>query len=246
MTESPPPRDRLYAEPRARTPDFTFDRQVAEVFADMIQRSVPGYATVVNMTGVLAGEYVQAGSTCYDLGCSLGASSLAMQHGIRTPGCRIIAVDNSQAMLDQAALRLRRAPGTTPIELRRADLLDTPIEDASMVVMNFTLQFIEPGRRLELLRRIRRGLRPGGILVLSEKITFRNAREEALQIELHHAFKRANGYADLEISQKRSALENVLTPETLERHHQRLDEAGFAHTELWFQCFNFASLIAAA
>lgn len=237
-------KDRIYAEPLESVGDFCFDQRVAQVFPDMIRRSVPGYATVINMIGVLAAEYVQPRSRCYDLGCSLGASSLALQRGITAPGCRIIGVDNSADMLNQARQLLPSEGSKPPIELVCADILELKIRDASLVVLNFTLQFVPPERRLGLLQTIHRGLRPGGILVVSEKISFPDPEQELQQNRMHHAFKRANGYNDLEISQKRSALEQVLIPETLERHRQRLSEAGFRRTDLWFQCFNFISLIA--
>ncbi|MCB1868042.1 MAG: carboxy-S-adenosyl-L-methionine synthase CmoA [Gammaproteobacteria bacterium] len=237
-------RDNIYRNPDQPTTEFVFDRQVARVFSDMIHRSVPGYSTVINMIGVLAGEYVQSGSVCYDLGCSLGASSLALAQGITAKECRIVAVDNSPEMLEQAGRQTSQLALSTPIEWLCADVLDVQIGNASMVVLNFTLQFIPPHARLQLLTNIRKGLRPQGLLVLSEKITFQDPGQDRLQIEMHHAFKRANGYNDLEISRKRSALEKVLIPETLETHRTRLAEAGFGRTDLWFQCFNFVSLVA--
>jgi len=242
MSESQ--RDNLYRNPEQTTGEFVFDRQVARVFPDMISRSVPGYATVINMVGVLAEVTVQPGSVCYDLGCSLGASALALAQGITAPGCRIVAVDNSPAMLEQAEKETEQKALSTPIQWLCADALDVPIDNASMVVLNFTLQFIPPHARLGLLTRIREGLRPGGLLLLSEKITFKDPEQERLQIEMHHAFKRANGYNDLEISRKRSALEKVLIPETLEKHRSRLAKAGFQRSDPWFQCFNFISLVA--
>lgn len=236
--------DRVYSEQRTRVDDFVFDQQVARVFPDMIRRSVPGYATVINLSGVLARQYVQGNSNCYDLGCSLGATSLALQSGIEANGCKIIAVDNSPAMLEQAQTRVPDLPNRVLIEWVCADIRTIPIENASLVTLNFTLQFIPVEARTALLTRIQQGLRPGGILVLSEKIAFEDPQEEQLQIEMHHAFKRANGYNDLEISQKRSALENVLIPETLAQHQARLKQAGFDRADLWFQCFNFISLVA--
>ena len=113
------------------------------------------------------------------------------------------------------------------IEVRLADLMDTPFEQASVVVLNFTLQFVEPARRDSLLARIANGLLEGGVLLLSEKVCFKDPGEQALQTEWHHAFKRAQGYSDLEISRKRDALENVLVPESMERHRERLLGAGF-------------------
>lgn len=242
-------RDNLYAVPQLDIAGFRFDKAVASVFPDMIKRSVPGYETIIAMTGTLAERYVQANSHCYDLGCSLGASTIAMRHHISHPNCDIVAVDNSEDMLKQCQSILHKddasAPsGLSPVELVCGNVQDISIVNASMVVLNFTLQFIPVEQRTELLHRIADGLLPGGVLVLSEKVAFDDPQHQELMIELHHNFKRANGYSDLEISQKRSALDDVLVPETLEVHRKRLRKAGFSSVDVWFQCFNFASLIA--
>lgn len=236
--------DRVYSKPMTSVGDFVFDRQVAQVFPDMIQRSVPGYAAVISMSSVLAAQYVQPKSRCYDLGCSLGATARAIQRGIQVEECRIIAVDNSPAMIERALARPVDDQEKAPIDFVCADIAEIEISDASLVTLNFTLQFIPLKQRSKLLERIRCGLRPGGILILSEKIRFQDPLEEQQQIEMHHAFKRANGYNELEISQKRSALEHVLIPETLAQHRARLKQAGFRRVDLWFQCFNFISLVA--
>lgn len=243
-------RDAIYAAPLDGIAAFTFDARVAQVFPDMIQRSVPGYNTIIAMTGVLAERYAKPGTQCYDLGCSLGASSISMAEHISAPDCRIIAVDSSAAMLERAAAAIHTAesaacaPMRPKIDLIAADLRDVAIENASVVVLNFTLQFVPQAEREALLTRIAAGLRPGGVLVLSEKICFEDPELDALNIDLHHTFKQANGYSALEIAQKRSALENVLVPESLAAHKARLRQVGFARTDVWFQCFNFASLVA--
>jgi len=240
-------RDNLYADPLAQAGQFRFDDSVARVFPDMIRRSVPGYATIVSMTGLLAGRYALPGSRLYDLGCSLGASTLAMRANLQAPGCEIVAVDNSAAMLARCRAELERAgPGDTPVTPVESDLQEVAIENASVVVLNFTLQFVPPGQRDQVIRTIRKGLLPGGILVLSEKVRFEDPHLDALNIDLHHQFKRANGYSELEVAQKRTALENVLVRETLATHRRRIIDAGFTSCDVWFQCFNFASLIALA
>ena len=236
-------KDTLFAAPQLEIAGFRFDRAVARVFPDMIRRSVPGYETIIAMTGTLAERYVQPGSQCYDLGCSLGASTLAMRHHIRHSDCRIIAVDNSAVMLSQCRDILEKDDGEIPVELICDDIERIAVHNATMAVLNFTLQFIPVDRRSALLQRISDGLQPGGVLVLSEKVAFEDPQHQQLMIELHHHFKRANGYSELEISQKRSALEDVLIPETLAVHRQRLREAGFSSVYVCFQCFNFASLI---
>ena len=234
--------DNIYASPREAIDRFAFDDTVASVFPDMIQRSVPGYSTIVAMTGVLADRYATPGSRCYDLGCSLGASTFAMAQYLNGRDCRIVAVDNSQAMLSRLVERL--PPLQIPIDTVCSDIRHIEICNASVVVLNFTLQFLPPAERDALLGTIYAGMQKGGILVLSEKILFADAHLQALNTELHHAFKKSNGYSDLEISQKRTALENVLQPETLDAHEARLRKAGFSSIDVWFQCFNFASLVA--
>ena len=239
--------DSIYANPLQTIAGFRFDDEVVRVFPDMIQRSVPGYSTIVAMTGVLADRYAQPGSRCYDLGCSLGGSTFAMSQQLRNRDCQIIAVDNSAPMLNRLQDILqqhRQADEQLTIELSCADIRDITIEEASVVVLNFTLQFIPVEERQTLLAGIAAGMRPGGILILSEKIRFQDPHLEQLNTDLHHAFKRANGYSELEISQKRTALENVLVPEPLATHQQRLRSVGFASCDVWFQCFNFASLVA--
>jgi tRNA (cmo5U34)-methyltransferase len=238
-------KDAIYAAPLQEMIDFQFDERVVAVFPDMIQRSVPGYGMIISNIGILAGRYAQPGSHCYDLGCSLGAATLAMRQRINQPDCDIIAVDNSPAMIERGReLLARDSVRTVPVTMICADIQDVAIENASVVVLNFTLQFIPPAQRLALIQRIYTGLKSGGILILSEKIAFAEPERQQLHVELHHDFKRANGYSDLEISQKRSALENVMIPETLTCHHERLRAAGFSSSDLWFQCFNFASLVA--
>jgi len=219
---------------------FAFDDKVVSVFADMISRSVPGYGQTLQMVELLAHEYAQPGTRLYDLGCSLGAATMALCHGASGKKCHIIGVDNSPAMVNRCKQTLKEES----VEIRCQDILDTEIDHASVVVLNFVLQFVAREERLKLLMQIYQGLKPGGVLILSEKIAFDNADENRRQIGLHEAFKRAQGYSDMEISRKRTALENVLIPETQGEHHSRLKQAGFSASHTWFQCFNFVSMIA--
>jgi tRNA (cmo5U34)-methyltransferase len=240
-------RDDLYASRLDAIVDFRFDESVAGVFPDMIQRSVPGYSTVISMIGTLAAEYARSGSRCYDLGCSVGAATLAMLRQIKVPDCRIVAIDNAAAMIEHCRANIRAdmpASESVAVDLVCADIRDVKIENASVVVLNYTLQFVPLEQRADIITRIYQGLRPGGVMLLAEKIRFADAGIEQQMIDLHHAFKRANGYSDLEISQKRSALDNVLIPETIGDHMERLTRAGFSRPQVWFQCLNFISILA--
>lgn len=236
--------DTLFSDPLRAPGPFRFDKDVVSVFPDMIRRSVPGYETVIAMSGLLAGRFARPQSHVYDLGCSLGATTLSMRRHIATPDCKIVAIDNSSAMIARCEELIALDAGSTEVELREEDVLHSDISNASMVVLNYTLQFVSLGERLGLLQRIADALLPGGILVLSEKVVFPDDSLNQLNVDLHHDFKRAHGYSELEIAGKRDSIENVLVPESIEQHRDRLSRAGFSSSDVWFQCFNFASIVA--
>jgi tRNA (cmo5U34)-methyltransferase len=235
-------KDKLFAKPIKSIEDFQFDKNVANVFKDMIKRSVPGYETVIPMMAMLAGRFVKKGTNCYDLGSSLGATTLAIADTVKGyPDCRIFAIDNSIDMIRKSKNNLI---SWSNIDLICSDILNVRISQASLVVLNYTLQFIKHQLRMELLSNIYKGLVDGGALVLSEKILFREPWEQEFHTELHHTFKKFHGYSDLEISQKRTALENIMVPETVDQHKKRLSLVGFKLVSQWFQCFNFISIVA--
>ncbi|MYJ74654.1 MAG: carboxy-S-adenosyl-L-methionine synthase CmoA [Gammaproteobacteria bacterium] len=235
VSTSPSPRDRLFATPGQRV-DFAFDKAVADVFPDMIRRSVPGYETVVAVTGLLAARHLETGGRCYDLGCSLGASTLAVLRALGTTRCEILAVDSSAAMLDEAR---RRPEFDDRVAWVEADVREVEVDRAQVVILNYVLQFLPPEDRLPLLRRIRAGLESGGLLIVSEKL----AAGEYFD-GLHLDFKRTNGYSELEISQKRAALENVMRIDTEDTHLARFRTAGYRTARVWFRCLNWASFVA--
>lgn len=240
--------DQLFAQPLDQVPDFVFNEDVARVFPDMIKRSVPGYPTIVENIGVLAGQFAQPHSVLYDLGSSLGAVTQALRRHVQLEDCRVVAVDNSSAMVERCREYLHAQDSMfqelLPVEVMETDILAMDFQATSLVALNFTLQFIEPAQRQPLLARIRQALLPGGALILSEKLRFEDDQQHALLTDLHIAFKRANGYSELEIAQKRSAIENVMLPDSLEQHRERLLAAGFSKVVPWFQCLNFASMVA--
>lgn len=239
--------DRLFQTDDGSEP-FRFNEAVARVFPDMLHRSIPGYSASIEAIGSLAARYVRAGSNCYDLGCSLGAATLAMRQGIAQPACRIVAVDSAPAMIERCqeivAEDDRLHGPETQVDLVEDDIRDIEIVNASMVVLNYTLQFIAPDDRDTLIRRIHDGLNDGGLLVLSEKVIDEDPDMEKLLVDLHHEHKRRSHYSALEVSRKRAALENVLIPETVAAHRARLKDAGFSRSAVWLRYFNFVSLVA--
>jgi len=230
---------------RAKLGSFTFDERVASVFTDMISRSVPGYQQILEMLPTLTREFSVDNANYYDLGCSLGAGMLAMAEGIETINAQLIGIDNSLAMIEQATKNLALVDSNNVgYSLIDQDLLASEIDSAAMILMNFTLQFIPLNRRDGLIQKIYDGLLNGGSLVLSEKIKFDDTKTNSALISIHHQYKADQGYSQMEIAQKRDAIENVLIPETLETHTQRLKNAGFSVVTPWVQNLQFISILA--
>ncbi len=236
-------KDTVYAQPQAIIEAFTFDGQVADVFENMINRSVPGYQLILDMIGLLTEKYAQPHSNCYDLGCSLGASTLKIRQHLPAT-CHVIGVDNSSAMVERCRTNIARDHSQASVEIREEAMQITQIHNASIVVLNFTLQFIKDEQRTDLLKRIASSMLPGGAMILSEKLRFEDSNMQQQMTELHHNFKKYQGYSDLEIAQKRAALENVLVPNTEQEHLERLTESGFSSVQMVMRCLNFATFLA--
>ncbi|MBY6204626.1 carboxy-S-adenosyl-L-methionine synthase CmoA [Halomonas denitrificans] len=242
-------RDEIYREGIYRNEDrpaapFEFSEAVVKVFPDMIERSVPGYRELLEHTGLLVGRAVRPGTRIYDLGCSLGAATLAARRAVHVEDVQIVAVDRSPDMVTRCREVIAADNSRVPVEVVEGDVCDLPIENASMVLVYYTLQFLPLAERDALVQRIHDALVPGGVLVLAEKLAFEPPERQAWLDTHHHDFKRSQGYSDLEIARKRQALDNVLVPETRQQHHARLEAAGFTTVVDWFQCFNFAAIAA--
>lgn len=237
------PVDRIFSEPQPST-DFRFDSRTASVFDDMVDRSVPFYAEIQRMTTELAADFAVAGTNLYDLGCATGTTLVACDPVV-DPAVRFIGVDNSAQMLDKARLKLAALPGNRERSLVCADLHeDLVIENASVVILTLTLQFVRPLHRERIVRTVADGLRPQGCLILVEKLTETDTLFNRLFIKYYYDMKRRHGYSDMEIAQKREALENVLIPYHLEENERLLRHCGFSKVQVWFRWYNFCGMIA--
>lgn len=233
-------RDQLFNQSKDIV-DFRFDERVVSVFDDMVRRSVPGYESMIQMIGLLSRTYGQDNSRYYDLGASTGATTLALALNNTSDNVHYLAIDKSKEMVAQCKKNL--VDKIDNLEVICSDINDICIENASIVVLHLTLQFIDIDKRSKLITKIYKGLRPGGALVISEKIHVDDENEQARLTELHMDFKRANGYSELEIANKRQSLENVLLTESRETHLKRLSDCGFKTSSCYFHCLNFASFL---
>lgn len=237
-------KDKIYAVPQETIPPFEFNRQVVEVFDDMLGRSVPLYRESILRQAQIAAQSYRPGTRIYDLGCSNGNLGMALCREMGERNFELIAVDSSAPMLETFAQRLADSGNNDRVQLEENDIRQVPLENASVVIVNLTLQFLPVAARDELIRNIHQALVPGGVLLLTEKVVHENAELNDLQQDFYYRFKAENGYSQMEISQKREALENVLVPETLEVHRERLQQGGFTAIDVWLKWFNFASILA--
>ncbi|MEE2639733.1 MAG: carboxy-S-adenosyl-L-methionine synthase CmoA [Planctomycetota bacterium] len=238
--------DQLFRQQHPDTGEFTFDENVAEVFDDMISRSVPLYSEVQELIPLLAERFDHDPIRIVDLGCSTGTSLVRLAEHLPDRALELIGVDNSEAMLEQCRKKISQLGLGDRITVRQGDIRNYDFEDVSIVLMNYTLQFVSIDSRQDLLVRIRKSLKPGGVLVLSEKFVHDDVQLDRSLVELYFEYKRRNGYSELEISRKRDALENVLVPFSVRENENLLSAAGFEEVELILKWFNFGTFLAQA
>ena len=239
--------DRLYRSGKV-IEDFTFNNKVADVFDDMLDRSVPHYQTVIKTTAAMIRQLAEPESVVYDLGCSTGSTLLELSRLLPDMKLRFIGLDNAPAMLDKARRKAEMFGKNKLIEFHQQDItspeLPAALGGANIVLCNYTMQFIRPMLRQGFVQRLANSLSAGGLLFVSEKVISQHSRLNRACIELYHDFKRDQGYSELEIAAKREALENVLIPFTPEENISLLRASGFQEAEMFFRWINFASFVA--
>jgi tRNA (cmo5U34)-methyltransferase len=237
-------KDEVFKEQTVKPADFKFSKKVADVFDDMVNRSVPFYAEMQRMIAELAANHALDGTNVYDLGCSTGTSFLLMDQTI-SKDVRFVGIDDSADMLQKCKTKLDDAGISRPYDLCVGDLNNgIEINNASVVILCLTLQFVRPLYREKLLKKIMDGLVDNGVVIIVEKILAEDSRFNRDFIDYYYNYKRRQHYSEMEISQKREALENVLIPYKLSENILMLREAGFSHCEIFFKWYNFSGLIA--
>jgi tRNA (cmo5U34)-methyltransferase len=219
--------DEIFSEGNLSGLPFSFNKEVTEVFEDMIDRSVPGYKTSMKLIELYAHEHIQENTFCYDLGCSLGAATKSLLVSSQNKKVNIVSIDNSLEMIKNCKERFSKEISNGLVEFRVQDVTLAKLTNASVVVLNFVLQFLDLEKRDSLIKNIYKNLKPGGVLIISEKIHFKSESKTSNVSSIYHQFKSNNGYSDLEISSKREALKGVLMTETEKVHVERMKKAGF-------------------
>jgi tRNA (cmo5U34)-methyltransferase len=224
--------------------DFVFNDHVAEVFDDMLDRSIPYYRQIIGMTARLLEQYLRPGDWIYDLGCSTGTTLLELTVLLKASELRYVGVDSSPAMIRKAVGKAENFSRSGSVRFVEKDIMELDVENAGAIILNYTLQFIRPLQRKKFLRQVYGFLRPGGVLIMSEKVTCGDSRLNREFIKFYHQYKKERGYSELEIARKREALENVLIPFTGKENETILRQVGFRSIERFFQWFNFVSFVA--
>lgn len=227
--------------------DFVFDQNVADVFDDMLDRSIPFYGEIQRMSVELGSHFLSTrGGVVYDIGCSTG-NTLVQLMRVTDPraGVRFVGVEPSAAMRQQCREKIRASELTHQIELLGDSVEDLPeLPGAQVVIMLFTLQFVRPPQRDAVLVKIRDSLESGGALLLGEKVLADDTSLARTYIDLYHAYKERSGYSRTEIARKREALENVLVPYRVSENRDALLRAGFSRVDEVFRWYNFAVYLA--
>ncbi|VAW32720.1 tRNA (cmo5U34)-methyltransferase [hydrothermal vent metagenome] len=236
--------DTLFNDGAAPVDDFKFNARVAEVFDDMLGRSIPFYNEIIGMTAQLLARFLTPGGRVYDLGCSTGSSLMELARQLAHLDLQFIGIDNSAAMIKKARLKAEMYGKGDTLRFECADIMNLNLHSPAAVIMNYTLQFIRPMMRLDFIRALYAIMPPGAVLIVSEKSINHDPLFNRAFLQFYLDFKRRQGYSEIEIAKKREALENILIPFSNQENVELLRRAGFRHIETFFQWFNFSSFIA--
>ncbi len=237
------PSDRLY-QVDSVPEDFDFNKRVVEVFDDMLDRSIPFYQDVIAATARLLDTHLENGECVCDLGCATGTSLVKLARLLKHKEFAFTGIDSSEAMLEKARLKAQFYTDQDTISFSQEDIAGINRPGTGAFIMNYTLQFIRPLMRPPLIATLYDNLRPGGLLILSEKTIQPDKKLNRAYIEIYHRFKQERGYSELEIARKREALENILIPFSIEENTTLLRNGGFTPVRTFFQWFNFSSMLA--
>ncbi|MES0489230.1 MAG: carboxy-S-adenosyl-L-methionine synthase CmoA [Leptospirales bacterium] len=237
-------KDEIYKNRRNRIEKFTFSKEVSQVFDDMIRRSVPGYLENIFMCTDLINEIYNGEGILYDLGCSTAALPISLSEKFNEKPFTYTGIDNSEAMVDKARNNTKNLPEHHNIQFVAGDIREFDFSNAAIFIASYTLQFIPPGEREELVKKIFDRLPPGGTFIMSEKVLEEHIQATEIFKTMHYLLKKDQGYSDIEISQKREAIEEILVPFTVENNLKMLKEAGFASASIFLKKYNFTSFIA--
>jgi len=230
--------DKVFNKPIEKK--FEFDEAVASVFDDMLSRSVPFYDEVRKLVIALILTEQKEGLKVLDLGSSTAKFLLDLYTKMEVK-MQLKGLDNSQAMLNRAEQKCHAFGAKIDLEL--ADMLSYDYQEEDIIVANYTLQFIRPMQRMELVKKIYEGLKNDGVFIFSEKVVFKDKKLDKDLIDIYYDYKKEQGYSDYEIAQKREALENVLIPFTIEENIQMCKDAGFKNVDTVFQWSNFVTFV---
>jgi len=232
-------KDNIFEKPIEK--QFEFDEQVAAVFDDMIERSVPNYRQNIELIVDLLLRRIKRGMHVVDLGSSTGSMLIELARRCKEE-VKFTGIDEALAMVELAQKKARAYE--VEVDFVCEDIMKYDFSGADIILANYTLQFIRPIIRTDAVQKIYDSLKPCGLFICSEKVLMQNSWLNKQIIDIYYDYKQQQGYSKSEIMQKREALENVLIPYTIEENRLMLESCGFESVDTFFQWGNFVTMVA--
>ena len=209
----------------------------------MVTRSVPFYLEMQRMMTEIAADFAVPGTNVYDLGCSTGTTLINLDR-VLPDDVNFVGIDDSNDMLIKCRSNFETAGVKRKYDLELVDLnRGVKLENPYVVVLCLTLQFIRPLYREKLIEDIYSQMNENGCLILIEKVLGEDSMFNRQFIKYYYDYKRRNNYNEMEIAQKREALENVLIPYKLMENRELLLNTGFRYVETFFKWYNFCGMV---
>ena len=218
---------------------WEFNEEVANVFDNMLERSIPQYDVMRELVKRIGFKYVQLGSTIVDIGCSNGNAVDPFVKSYNMD-CNYLLLDVSEPMLEKCKEKFGFLDGIMNYDITKG----IPKTDASLVLSILTLQFTPIEYRQKIVQSIYDNLREDGAFILVEKVLGNTNEIDEVFVNEYYQMKSENAYTREQIQNKRKSLEGVLVPITAKWNEELLRSAGFRKIDCFWRCLNFAGWIA--
>ncbi len=223
---------------------WKFDGEVAKCFENMLQRSIPEYQMMRELTKRIGSDYLKGkgGFSLLDIGCSNGLSMKPFVEEFGLEGT-YVGMDVSQPMLDEAINVLGGL--SKDVFLLNHDIRNGLLKDEKfdLILSILTIQFTPIEYRQKIIRDVYNSLEDGGMFIMSEKILGSCFEIDDMLVNNYLNMKKENGYSEEQILRKKKSLEGVLVPMTSEWNKSMLKTAGFRAVDVFWRNLNFEAYV---
>jgi tRNA (cmo5U34)-methyltransferase len=220
---------------KLKTGAWSFGGKVPNKFESHIAKSVPLYLEGHQIIVRLSDYFLKEESVCYDIGCSTGNLLNKISQHTNKKKIKLYGIEKEKSMYKYASSKIKEKN----IKFINKDFRSIATKKSDLIISYYTLQFINPSIRQNILTKIFKTLNWGGAFIMFEKIRGNDARFDNMLNSLYLDFKEDNKLSVKDILLKSKSLRGVLEPFSDSGNLGLIKRAGFKDVQTIMQSLCF-------